>query len=60
MEKYEQLKVFYPNEMGKAKGWCLKNCRIGFRVYSAKFGSACDHYCPICSRRRLLTICGEM
>lgn len=40
MENFEQLKTFYPKEMGKIKGWCLKNCRIGFRVFSAKFGSA--------------------
>ena len=37
---YEQIKPFYPNEMGKAKGWCLKNCRLGFRIYTPKYASA--------------------
>lgn len=38
--KYEQLLPFYPSEMGKAKGWCLKNCRLGFRIYTARYASA--------------------
>lgn len=37
---YEQLLPFYPSEMGKVKGWCLKNCRLGFRIYTAKYASA--------------------
>ena len=37
---YEQVRAFYPKEMGKQKGWCLKNCRIGFRIYTGKFASA--------------------
>jgi hypothetical protein len=37
---YEQTKTFYPKEMGKQKGWCLKNCRLGFRIYSGKYASA--------------------
>ena len=37
---YEQIRQFYPKEMGTAKGWCLKNCRVGFRIYTAKFASA--------------------
>lgn len=37
---YEQLKNFYPKEMGTAKGWCLKNCRLGFRIYTGKYASA--------------------
>ena len=37
---YEQIKPFYPNEMGKKKGWCLQNCRLGFRVYTPKYASA--------------------
>ena len=37
---YEQVRAFYPKEMGTQKGWCLKNCRIGFRIYIGKFASA--------------------
>lgn len=37
---YEQLKPFYPKEMGRQKGWCLQNCRLGFRVYTPKYASA--------------------
>jgi len=37
---YEQVRAFYPKEMGRQKGWCLKNCRIGFRIYTGKFASA--------------------
>ena len=37
---YEQIKNFYPKEMGTAKGWCLKNCRLGFRIYTGKYASA--------------------
>lgn len=37
---YEQLLPFYPSEMGKVKEWCLKNCRLGFRIYTAKYASA--------------------
>lgn len=37
---YEQLLPFYPSEMGKVKGWCLKNCRLGFRIYTARYASA--------------------
>lgn len=37
---YEQVKTFYPNEMGSAKGWCLKNCRLGFRIYAGHYASA--------------------
>lgn len=37
---YEQIKTFYPKEMGKQKGWCLKNCRLGYRIYSGKYASA--------------------
>lgn len=40
MANYEQVKPFYPKEMGSAKGWCLKNCRLGFRIYTAKYASA--------------------
>lgn len=37
---YEQIKNFYPKEMGTQKGWCLKNCRLGFRIYTGKYASA--------------------
>ena len=37
---YEQTRAFYPNEMGKQKGWCLQNCRLGFRIYTPKYKSA--------------------
>ena len=37
---FEQVKPFYPNEMGKEKGWCLKNCRLGFRIYTGHYASA--------------------
>ena len=37
---YEQVRAFYPKEMGTQKGWCLKNCRIGFHIYTGKFASA--------------------
>lgn len=37
---YEQTIKFYPKEMGTQKGWCLKNCRIGYRIYTAKYASA--------------------
>lgn len=37
---YEQIKSFYPSEMGKEKGWCLKNCRLGYRIYTGHYASA--------------------
>ena len=37
---YEQEKAFYPKEMGTQKGWCLQNCRLGFRIYTPKYASA--------------------
>lgn len=37
---YEQLKPFYPKDMGKQKGWCLQNCRLGFHIYTPKYASA--------------------
>lgn len=36
----EQVKQFYPKEMGTQKGWCLKNCRLGYRIYVGKYASA--------------------
>ena len=37
---YEQIREFYPSEMGTKKGWCLANVDKGFRIYSGKFASA--------------------
>lgn len=37
---YEQIRAFYPKDMGKQKGWCLQNCRLGFRIYTPKYASA--------------------
>lgn len=37
---YEQEKAFYPKDMGKQKGWCLQNCRLGFHIYKPKYASA--------------------
>lgn len=41
---YEQIKAFYPKEMGKKKGWCLQNCRLGFRIYTGHYASAKSAY----------------
>lgn len=30
---YEQLKPFYPKDMGTKKGWCLQNVAKGFHIY---------------------------
>lgn len=40
MANYEQTKPFYPKDMGKQKGWCLQNCRLGFHIYTPKYASA--------------------
>lgn len=37
---YEQVLPFYPKDMGKQKGWCLQNCRIGFHIYTPHYASA--------------------
>lgn len=37
---YEQLKPFYPKDMGKQKGWCLQNCRLGYHDYTPHYASA--------------------
>lgn len=41
---YEQIMRFYPKDMGTEKGWCLKNCRIGFHIYTGKYASAKSAY----------------
>lgn len=40
MANFEQVKPFYPKEMGTKKGWCLQNCRLGYRIYTGKYASA--------------------
>lgn len=40
MANYEQVLAFYPKDMGKQKGWCLQNCRVGFHIYTPKYPSA--------------------
>lgn len=41
---YEQIKKFYAKDMGKKKGWCLQNCRVGFHIYTGKYASAKSAY----------------
>ena len=40
MANYEQTQAFYPKDMGKQKGWCLQNCRLGFHLYTPHYSSA--------------------
>lgn len=40
MANYEQTMPFYPKDMGKQKGWCLQNCRVGFHIYKPVYASA--------------------
>ena len=40
MANYEQTMAFYPKDMGKQKGWCLQNCRLGFHIYTPHYPSA--------------------
>ena len=37
---YEQVLGFFPKDMGKQKGWCLQNCRLGFHIYAPHYASA--------------------
>lgn len=37
---YEQVMGFYHKDMGKQKGWCLQNCRLGFHIYTPHYASA--------------------
>ena len=37
---YEQIKPFYPQDMGNAKGWCLQNVAKGFHIYPSPDPSA--------------------
>lgn len=38
--QYEQLKPFYPKDMGTKKGWCLQNVAKGFHAYPSSNPSA--------------------
>ena len=40
MANYEQLKPFYPKDMGTKKGWCLQNVAKGFHIYPSPDPSA--------------------
>lgn len=37
---YEQLKPFYPKDMGRIKGYCLQNVAKGFHIYPSPKPSA--------------------
>ena len=37
---FEQLKNFYPKDMGTQKGWCLANVAKGFHIYPSPNPSA--------------------
>lgn len=40
MADYDQLKPFYPKDMGTKKGMCLQNVAKGFHIYPSKDPSA--------------------
>lgn len=40
LQEWEQVRDFYPAEMGTTPGWCLQNCRLGFRIYSGTYQNA--------------------
>lgn len=37
---WQQVKSFNPNLMGRRRGMCLQNCRLGFGIKSGKYASA--------------------
>ena len=37
---FDQIKPFYPKDMGNKKGWCLQNVAKGFHIYPSKDPSA--------------------
>ena len=37
---FDQMKPFYPKDMGTKKGWCLQNVAKGFHIYPSKDPSA--------------------
>ena len=40
LQEWEQVRDFYPSDMGTTPGWCLQNCRLGFHIYSGTYASA--------------------
>ena len=40
LEEWEQVRDFYPSDMGTTPGWCLQNCRLGFHIYSGTYATA--------------------
>lgn len=40
MYNYEQIKNFYPKDMGTKKGWCLQNVAKGYHIYPSGSPSA--------------------
>ena len=38
--EWEQVRDFYPADMGTTPGWCLQNTRLGFHIYSGTYQSA--------------------
>lgn len=38
--EWEQVRDFYPADMGSTPGWCLQNTRLGFHIYSGTYASA--------------------
>lgn len=40
LREWEQVLDFYPADMGTTAGWCLRNCRLGFHIYSGTYQSA--------------------
>lgn len=38
--EWEQVRDFYPADMGTTPGWCLQNTRLGFHIYSGTFPTA--------------------
>lgn len=40
LEEWEQVRAFYPADMGTTPGLCLQNCRLGFHIYSGTYPTA--------------------
>lgn len=40
LNEWEQVRSFYPADMGTTPGWCLQNTRLGFHIYSGTFPTA--------------------
>lgn len=38
--EWNQVRAFYPADMGTTAGWCLQNTRLGFHIYSGTYASA--------------------